>query len=172
MLNERRKIGTPVVYKYQPILEILLLKFHNDTERYAVAMNLMQYFHGLKDFGCTLQTSGDTKLWWFEHPSRDVKSPVFQCKLISEGCQKKSDCKIGGGGTVTYCYGSSCYEHKNPLFGLKAKEVVAQYEKRGSYKKGVNRSCKYKYVFHTVCRVGLFRPQIIWQGGNIVHKFR
>ena len=47
-------------------------------------MNLMQYFHGLKDFGCTLQTSGDTKLRWFEYRSRDAKSPIFQCKLINE----------------------------------------------------------------------------------------
>ena len=171
LLNEGRKIGTPVAYKYKPIWEILLTKFHNDTERYTIAMNLMQYFHGLKDFGCILQTSGDTKLRWFEYRSRDVKSPVFQCKLINEGCHKNSDCKIGGGGTVTYCYGSSCFEHKNPPFGLKAKEVIARHGKRGSYKKGVNKSCKYKHFFRAVCRAGLFRPKIIWQGGNIINNF-
>ena len=85
----------------------------------------MQYFQGLKDFGCTLQTSGDTKLRWFEYRSRDAKSPIFQCKLINEGCHKNFDCKTGAGGTVTYCYGPSCYEYKNHQFGFKAKAVVA-----------------------------------------------
>ena len=133
-------------------------------------MNLMQYFRGLKDFGCTLQTSGDTKLRWIEYDSRDVKSLVFQCKLINEGCRKNSDCKIGGGGTVTYYYGSSCYGYRNPPFGLKAKKVVARHGKRGSYKKEVNKSSKYKHAFRAVCRIILFGPQIIWQGGNIIHN--
>ena len=170
-LNEGRKMETPVAYGYKPIWDIILLKFHSDPERYAVAMNLMQYFHGLKDFGCTLQTYGDTKLRWFEYRSRDVKSPIFQCKLINEGCHKNSDCKIGGGGTVTYCYRPSCYEHKNVPFGFKAKEVVARHEKKGSYKKGINKSCIYKHPFRARCRVGFFGPKVIWHGGNIIHNF-
>lgn len=146
------------------------MKFHNDTERNAMAMNLMKCFHGLKDFGCILQRYGDTKLRWFEYRSRDAKSPIFQWKLINGGCHKNSDCSIGGGGTVTYCYGPSCYEYKNLPFGLN--EVVARHKQRGSYKKGINKSCIYKHPFRARCRVGLFRRKVFWQGGNMMHNFR
>ena len=105
ILNEGRKLSSPVRYKYKPIWDVLLMKFYNDTARHAIAMNLMQYYYGSKDFGCSLQTSGNAKLRSFEYHEQDPKMPIFKCMLINKGCHRNSDCHIGGAGTVTYCYG-------------------------------------------------------------------
>ena len=82
--------------------------------------------------------------------------------MIIEGCHKNFDCKIGGGETVNYCYGPSCYEYKNLPFRLK--EVVARHKRRETYKRGINKTCIYKHPFRAICRVGLFRLKVIWHG--------
>ena len=66
-------------------------------------MNLIQYYYGFKDFGCSLQTSGSIKLRSFKYRKRDLKMPIFQCMLINKGCHSDSDSHIGGEETVTYC---------------------------------------------------------------------
>ena len=53
ILNEGRKLSSPVRYKYKPIWDIKLMAFYNGTTRHAIAMNLMQYYYGLKDFCCS-----------------------------------------------------------------------------------------------------------------------
>lgn len=167
ILNEGREFSFPVGYKYKPIWDILLMKFYNNTKRHAITMNLIQYYYGFKDFGCTLQTSGNTKLRYFEYRKRELKMPIFQCMLINKGCHSGSDCHIGGAGTVTYCYGSSCYDYRYPLLGEKAINVVIRKYQEGSYDEGINNSCHYKAPFRARCSNNYFPPQSIWNGGSI-----
>ena len=167
ILNEGREFSFPVGYKYKPIWDILLMKFYNNTKRHAITMNLIQYYYGFKDFGCTLQTSGNTKLRYFEYRKRELKMPIFQCMLINKGCHSGSDCHIGGAGTVTYCYGSSCYDYRYPLLGEKAINVVIRKYQEGSYDEGINNSFDYKAPFRARCSNNYFPPQSIWNGGSI-----
>ena len=129
----------------------------------------MQYYVGHEDFGCTYIESGGTKLRSFKYQSKDHKNPSFKCVLINKRCHKDSDCKtdrIGGLRFQSHCYGSSCYEYTNPLFGSKAKGVAARRTKKGSAKKGINLSCKYvPFLLHTArCETNKFGPKIIWDG--------
>ena len=172
ILNEGRKFSSPVGYKYKPIWDILLMKFYNDTRRHAIAMNLIQYYYGLKDFGCTLQTSGNTKLRYFQYRKRDLEMPIFQCMLINKGCHSDSDCHIGGAGTVTYCHGSSCYDYRYPLLGEKAINVIIRKYQEGSYDEGINNSCHYKSPFRARCSYDYFSMQSIWDGGSISRTWK
>ena len=167
ILNEGRKLSSPVGYKYKPIWDILLMRFYNDTRRHAIAINLIQYYHGFKDFGCSLQTSGNTKLRSFEYRERDLNMPIFQCILINKGYHSDSDCHIGGAGTVTYCHGSSCYDYRYPFLGEKATNVVIREDQEGHYYEGINKSCRYKSLFKARCIYNRFPPQNIWDGGSI-----
>ena len=107
ILNEARNFSSPVRFEYKPVWDVLMMQFNYDTKRYAIAANLKQYFYGFKDFGCTLKASGKIKLRSFEYRKRNLRMPIFQCVLINKGCHTPSACHIGGGGFVTYCYGSS-----------------------------------------------------------------
>lgn len=169
ILNEGRQIYSPVRYRYKPIWYIILTKFHNNTERYAKAINLMQYYVGYEDFGCTYIESGGTKLRSFEYQSNDPRNPSFKCVLIKKGCHKNSDCQIDGVlglGFRTHCYGPSCYEYTDPLFGLKAKCVKVRRSKKGNTKEGINQSCKYiPFPLHQArCLTNRFGPEVIWDG--------
>ena len=167
ILNEGRQTYSPVRYKYKPIWNIILTKFHNNTKRYAKAKNLMQYYVGYEDFGCTIIESGGKKLRSFEYQSSDYRNPSFKCVLIKKGCQKDSDCKIDGFLGIrfqTHCYGSSCYEYINPQFGLKAKSVEVRRTKKGSTKEGINQSCKYVPLNKVRCLTDKFGPEVIWDG--------
>ena len=173
ILNEGRQVNSPVKYKYKPIWNIILTKFHNNTDRYAKAMNLMLYYIGFKDFGCTIIEYGDQKLRSFQYMSNDHKSPSFMCVLINKGCHKDSDChvdRILGPikiGLKTHCYGSTCYEYKNPQFGFRAKTVVARRSKKGDTNEGINVSCQLKNPTKATCRKNKFGPDVIWDSESI-----
>ena len=77
ILNEGPKLSSPVRYKYKPIWDIKLMAFYNGTTRPAIAMNLMQYYYGFKDFCCSLQLSGNTKQRSFEDHEQDPIMPIF-----------------------------------------------------------------------------------------------
>ena len=170
ILNEARNFSSPVSFKYKPVWDVLMMQFHSDTKRYAIAANLKQYFYGFKDFGCTLKTSGKTKLRSFEYRNRNLVMPIFQCVLINKGCHSDYDCHIGGGGFVTYCYGSSCYDYKSPSFGKKAKNVIIRQSQQGSYDEGINDSCYYKADITARCNYGFFDKVVIWNGIDIFNK--
>lgn len=176
LLNEGRAMQSPVSYEYVAIWEILMRKFYNDTTRYTKAMNLQQYYVGYKDFGCSYQQSGkEVKLRTFDYsPDSSQALPRFHCILINQGCQNDGDCHIGGVGhlMVTYCYGNSCFEYKNPTFGYKAKSVVARTEKSGGHLDGVNKSCGYKDAFKSYCAENYFDKLVIWNGEKLTgHSF-
>ena len=166
ILDEGRKFSSPIGYKYKPIWDILLMKFYGDSKRHAIAMNLIQYYYGFKDFGCTLQKSGNTKLRIFEYYERDFKMPIFQCSLISKGCHSNSDCHYELR-TGTFCHGSSCYDYKYPSLGKKAIKVVIRSKREGRYNEGINNSCHYKSPFKARCSYDYFLPLRIWNGGSI-----
>ena len=176
ILNEGRQVNSPVKYKYKAIWNIILTKFHNNTERYAKAMNLMLYYIGFEDFGCTLIDSGGQKLRSFENQSNDYKSPSFKCVLINKGCHKDSDCKVDSLlgplkiGLKTHCYGSTCYEYRNPKFGLRAKTVVARRSKKGDTNEGINMSCQLKNPTKASCTKNKFGPEVIWDSRSISYN--
>ena len=167
ILKEGEYFTSPVGYKYKPVWDILMKKFGNDQRRYTIASNLKQYYYGFKDFGCTLQKSGEKRLRSFEYRVRRVGMPIFQCVLISKGCHSDSDCHRGGGGFVTYCYGSSCFDYKRPSFGLKATQVIIRWSEEGHYYEGINNSCYYKNLFKALCHSNHFRSKSIWDGASI-----
>ena len=173
LLNEGRAMQSPVSYEYMAIWEIFKGKFFNDTARYTKAMNLQQYYIGYKDFGCSnlqsrLQSGEVVQLRTFNY-SRDSKQelPKFHCILINRGCHSDGDCHIGGAGMVTFCYGNSCFEYKDPAFGFKAKSVVARYSKSGGHADGVNTSCRYKAAFKARCTENYFDKLVIWDGEEL-----
>ena len=167
ILNEGRNMSSPVGYKYKPVWDVLMIKFQGDPKRKAVAMNLKQYYYGFKDFGCEPQMNGNTKLRSFEYSTQSNSTPIFQCLLINQGCHSDGDCHIGGAGTVTYCYGASCYEYISPSFGKKATDVTCRGSKEGSYDEGINNSCRYKSPFRARCDFDYYGSVKIWDGGNI-----
>ena len=144
-----------------------MIKFRNNTRRYAIASNLKQYHYGLRDFGCTFQKNGNTKMRSFDYRVRKITQPIFQCFLINKGCHSNSDCHIGGAGTVTYCYGSSCYDYKSPTFGNKATNVIIRWSKKGSYNEGINSSCDYKVGVAGACDYNYYGGSVIWDGSDL-----
>ena len=171
LLNEGRLNPSPVNYEYTAIWDILMTKFFNDPTRFAKAMNLMHYYIGYKDFGCSyLSSSKKIKLRSFNYsPDSSRFVPIFHCILINKGCHSDDDCRVGGAGSVTYCYGNSCYEYKEPVFGSKAKSVVVRTSGSGSYKTGVNLSCYYSF-FSASCHNNYFDPLVIWDGEEKARK--
>ena len=168
ILKEGECFTSPVGYKYKPVWDILMENFSNDRRRYTIALKLKQYYYGFKDFGCTLQKSGEKILRSFEYRVRRVEMPIFQCVLISKGCHSDSDCHRGGGGFVTYCYGSSCSDYKSPSFGMKATQVIIRRSEEGHYDEGINNSCYYKSPFKAYCHSNYFRSKSIWDGASIL----
>ena len=130
-------------------------------------MNLIQYYYGFKDFGCSLQTSGSTKLRSFKYRKRDLKMPIFQCMLINKGCHSDSDSHIGGEETVTYCHISSCHDYRYLSLGDKATTVVNREDLEEYYYEGINNSCHYKSLFRSRCTYNRCPPQSIWDGDSI-----
>ena len=143
--------------------------FFNDTARYTKAMNLQQFYIGYKDFGCSNLQSGEAvQLRTFDYGRDSTKDlPKFHCILINQGCHSGDDCHIGGAGTVTYCYGNSCFEYKDPDFGFKAKSVVPRTSKSGGYSDGVNKSCHYKAAFKSYCIENYFEKLVIWDSEEL-----
>ena len=168
ILNEGENFTSPVGYKYKPVWDILMKMFVNDQRRYTIALNLKQYYYGFRDFGCTLQKSGERKLRSFEYRVHRVGMPIFQCVLINKGCHSDSDCHRGGGGFVTYCHGSSCYDYQPPSFGGKATQVVMRWSEEGHYDEGINNSCYYESPFKAYCHSNYFRSKSIWDGASIL----
>ena len=167
LLNEGRTLSSPISFKYKPVWDVLMIKFRNNTRRYAIASNLKQYYYGLRDFGCTFQKNGNTKMRSFDYRVRKITQPIFQCFLINKGCHSNSDCHIGGAGTVTYCYGSSCYDYKSPTFGNKATNVIIRWSKKGSYNEGINNSCDYKVGVAGACDYNYYGGSVIWDGSDL-----
>ena len=128
-LNEGREANTPIDYRYEPIWDILMTKFHRDPKRHAIALNLQQYYEGYKDFGCTLiqVPQGEIRnvqLRSFRRGRFSTKlMPTYECHLYKEGCYSNQDCHIGGSGFVTYCYGHGCVEYVPASYGNKATGV-------------------------------------------------
>ena len=172
LLNEGRAMQSPTSYEYMAIWDILMIKFYDHSTRFAKAMNLMHYYQGYADFGCSYlaNTAGDLKLRAFDYSEVDSTPtiPVFQCTLINEGCQSDNDCHIPTG-SVTYCYGNSCYEYEKPAFGSKAQSVKPRRTKSGSYYEGVNLSCYY-YLVSGRCDFNYFDKKLIWDGHGLVQN--
>ena len=172
LLTEGREARSPVDYSYIAIWEILMLKFYNDPKRKAIAVNMQQYYEGFKDFGCSLikEDSGRLK----NTPLRSFRLsrfstpeyPSYECKLERQGCHSDSDCHIGGAGSVTYCYGSSCVEYVPHKFGSKATGVKIRRDQSGSYYEGVNNSCYYHIGIYGACESGYYGDKVIWHGIN------
>ena len=170
LLTEGRAARTPVAYSYIAIWEILMLKFYNNPKRRAVAINMQQYYEGFKDFGCSLIQEVDGRLK--NTPLRSFRLsrfskpdfPSYECRLERQGCHSDSDCHIGGAGSVTYCYGSSCVEYVSPSFGSKATGAKIRRDQSGSYYEGVNNSCYYHIGVWGACNQDYFGGKVIWQG--------
>ena len=172
LFNDGRTLSSPLSFKYKPVWDILMTKFRNNTESYPIAINIKQYYYGLRDFGCTFQKNGNIKMRSFDFRVRKITQPIFQCFLINKGCHRNFDCHIGIAGTVTYCFGSSCYDYKSPTFGSKPTNVIICWSKKGSYKEGFNNSCDYKVGFWGGCDYNYYDRNVIWDGSHLfkTHK--
>ena len=171
-LNEGRELKTPLDYSYFAIWDVLMLKFYNEPKRRAIALNMKQYYEGLKEFGCSfikgkMGVLKDKPLRSFRLKRIDHKEiPFYECRLERQGCHSDADCHIGGAGSVTYCYGPSCVEYVPPPFGSTAEFVKIRKKKSGTYNKGVNRSCYYAVPAQGKCDQTKFTDEIIWQYNN------
>jgi len=163
MLNEGRRMESPVAYKFTPIWEIFLMKYGRDKKRFQIAMNMKQYYKGFLDFGCSLVEIGGIRAREFKYRNNDNRHPIFQCQLAKEGCRSDSDCHIGPSLSVTYCYGYTCLKYADPPFGSKAKTVVSRKSRYGSYNEGINDSCYYKVGVTAGCDNDA-RDLVIWEG--------
>ena len=108
-----------VLFKFTSVWDILKERFLGASDdNLARSLNMEAYYSAVLDFGCTPQASGDKKnnvnLRWLEQ-NAEAKLPEFSCKIAALGCQKDSDCHIGGAGSVCYCYGPSCVEKKTVM---------------------------------------------------------
>lgn len=77
LFNDGRTLSSPLSFKYKPVWDILMTKFRNNTESYPIAINIKQYYYGLRDFGCTFQKNGNIKMRSFDFRVRKITQPIF-----------------------------------------------------------------------------------------------
>ena len=178
LADEGRNNRTPVDYKYTPIWKILMLNFYDNPKRHAIALNMLQYYKGFLDFGCSLIQVNEgslhyTSLRSFVHSRFSTKEmPTYECLLEQEGCHSDADCHLGPFRVVTYCYGLSCVEYVSPSFGSKATDIKIREEQSRSTFEGINRSCHHVVPSSSGCDPDLFVDKVIWNGRHqIVDTF-
>ena len=170
-LNEGRKLESPVKYKYTPIWDILRWKYSADPRdrRYAIALNLEQYYMGFLDFGCSLlPPSGEGLLlrrFKFSLFSSEL-IPHYVCELEKEGCHSDNDCQAGWF-FHSFCSGPTCVEHVPASPSTKADSAKIRKESKGYDTEGINQSCYYQYVpidGKCITNSNNFDNKIIWKG--------
>ena len=155
---------TPVKYKYTPIWDILRLKYHSDPQRYALALNLEQFYMGFLDFGCSMLETNDLQLRRFQFSRYStIQVPDYICVLEREGCHKDEDCHATHEGYQSHCHGSTCVEHRPPPFGIKAEGAEIRTEKKGRSSEGINQSCFY-HKAKGKCNLDFSQNKTIWDG--------
>ena len=147
LMNEGRKMESPVTYKYENIWDIFLFKYGNNKTRVRISENMKHYYKGYKDYGCThIEIHGITARS-FRYVNDDMTSSSFECVLAPQGCRSNNDCHGGKISVINkhaYCYGNTCFEYQNPPFGTKAESVSVRLEKKGDNDEGLNKGC----IFH------------------------
>ena len=146
LLNEGRKMESPVTYKYQSIWDIFSIKYINDSRRLRIAENMKHYYMGYRDYGCTHVKIHGLSARKFHYVNDDMTRPSFECVLASKGCHSNGDCH--GDSTSfadkdAYCYGDTCLKYKNPPFGTKAISVSSRSKKTKDDVEGLNKGCIY-----------------------------
>ena len=170
-LNEGRELESPVKYIYTPIWDILRWKYSSDPSdrRYAIALNLEQYYMGFLDFGCSLIPPGGEGLLLRSFkfsPFSTKQIPSYICELEKEGCHSDDDCHPGWF-FHSFCSGPTCVEHVPPSPGTKAESAKIRTESKGYSDEGINQSCYYQPVpidgkcFEDSSK---FKNKIIWGG--------
>ena len=114
-LVEAQKSPGDVLYKFTAIWDLLQERYlgSNDDDL-ARSLNLEACYSAVLDLKCTRPSDDKVSLKWLE-PDKKSKLPTFSCKIAALGCQKDSDCHIGGAASVCYCYGSSCVDKKEVM---------------------------------------------------------
>ena len=151
---------SPSIYKFASIWTVLKGRFIGERNAsFVKALNLEAYYQGMLDFGCQYLAHGSVVLRKFIRTSSG-KLPYYACSIPPRGCQSNNDCKLGGAGSVCYCYGPSCLDHQSVSdFSSKIKEQrVIRRSQSGSYYSGINNSCYYAVPVRCVCNYN-------WGGG-------
>ncbi|XP_066931927.1 DELTA-alicitoxin-Pse2b-like [Clytia hemisphaerica] len=168
LLNEGRKMESPMAFKYKPIWDLFLIREKSFGRRHRIATNMKQYYTGFKDFGCTYIKIGGISARQFRY---DSSGKSFECVLAAQGCHSDSGChghRLSYIDHPAYCYGKSCLEYTDPSFGQKAKGVSARRQQMGKHDKGVNRGCFFipnNYPYFEKC-LNNNKETVIWNFGG------
>jgi hypothetical protein len=82
----------------------------------------------------------------------------YQCWARKTGCVQNRDCRVGGAGSVCYCYGATCFDIGDPIVGMEVNRTKVRGSRSGNYNQGVNNSCYYRVGVTCRCNES-------WRGG-------
>ena len=139
--------------RYVPLWDILKEAYRakctqpgtKDCNNYQRAINLEAAYLGFVAFGCDRRLSANSiQMGGMKTTAIDSQGiKTWTCHQAKLGCNVNGDCRVGGAGSVTYCEGSSCFDHQ-PISGTGAYLTINRSSRVGSYNDGLNKSCTYK----------------------------
>ncbi len=126
------------------------------------AYNLQAAYEGWTAVGCPKKINGYNSRIQSMIISGKTSLGIntYACNIVKTGCQSNRSCHLGGAGSVCYCYGPDCIVQGDRISGMKNNVYrdKVRGNKTGSWSKGVNKSCYYKFIAHCNCDTS-------WAGG-------
>jgi len=115
-MNEAKTTSTAVQFSFTSLWDILEpLYAGKDTDNYARALNLANYYLGFLNYRCDKISQGGQVLQMFNTARGSSPTlPKYECSLAPEGCQKDGDCRykfLKG----CYCKGESCIRYREEI---------------------------------------------------------
>jgi hypothetical protein len=152
-INSSENSDQAVNWRYKPIWGLLQSTYQTECQNsvagsdacknYQRALNLEAAYAGYLAWDCTYSNARTSLgLGGMTSTSADSKSVyTWSCSQSRVGCHNNDDCHVGGAGSVSYCYGSSCFDGEEVAGAPGKYKTVIRRSQTGSYSEGVNESC-------------------------------
>lgn len=164
----------PVRFVFKPIWDLLYGIYEpacatagkgsaacNNLQR---AVTLEAAYEGWQAVGCPPQPDGRGWLYQWMRVAGTTSQGIntYECMVSKMGCYTDDECRLGGAGSVCYCYGQSCIDEGDPIKDPTRDTPLfrgrVRGSREGSYNEGVNNSCYYTWGPQCKCNTG-------WSGG-------
>ena len=147
LLNEGRNFQSPVLYKYESIVDLLKMRFA-ETPYKIQAANFKAFVEGYVNFNCYYKKKGNIELQKFERGPVSFAHPFYMCTLSPEGCKQNSDCRLRF--FKCRCRGDTCVEYRQSTSFSVFMKTVALFNNRAR-KREVHKYCKFS-EFQCKCK--------------------
>lgn len=110
------------------------------------AVNLQAAYEGWTAIGCPELKDGRGSVYQTMAVVGDTTQGIqtYKCQAAKTGCRSHDDCRVGGAGSVCYCYGPGCIDQGDIVAGTELFRNRVRGNREGDYDHGVNNSCNFR----------------------------